>query len=139
MKSKLLGFLILHLIFLLFEMITSGLLLYFYSNPISRLIYSVTFYSFWRLLFFGIPTVIMLWLILGNIPFKGVKYKPIVFSLFNLGVFVLLSLFSETIWNNVPIPSKGTMFMVTLVSLFIVPLGLGTIRIFIKRMEDVLL
>jgi hypothetical protein len=64
-------------------------------------------------------------------------YKPLLFSLFNLVVYVGLSVLSRVIWGkNVPLPPEGIMFWITCVSIILSPLILGQIPYFKKLMES---
>ena len=93
-------------------------------------------WNFWRVLFYGLPFIILYFFLFkyfGNIKL----YKPLLFSLFNLLVYVGLSVLSRVIWGkNVPLPPEGTMFWVTSVAIFLSPLILGQIPYFRKLMES---
>jgi hypothetical protein len=97
---------------------------------------SATLWNFWRVLFYGIPFIILYFLLfkyVGNIKL----YKPLLFSLFNLVVYVGLSVLSRVIWGkNVPLPPEGIMFWITCVSIILSPLILGQIPYFKKLMES---
>jgi hypothetical protein len=97
---------------------------------------SATLWNFWRVLFYGIPFIILYFLLfkyVGNIKL----YKPLLFSLFNLVVYVGLSVLSRVIWGkNVPLPPEGIMFWITCVSIILSPLILGKIPYFKKLMES---
>ena len=93
-------------------------------------------WNFWRVLFYGLPFLILYFLsfkYVGNIKL----YKPLLFSLFNLSVYVLLSVLSRVIWGkNVPLPPEGIMFWITCISIFLSPLILGQVPYFKKLMES---
>lgn len=93
--------------------------------------------SFWRVLFYGLPFIILYFLLFkyfGNIKL----YKPLLFSLFNLLVYVLLSVLSRVIWGkNVPLPPEGIMFWITCISIFLSPIILGQISYFRRLMESI--
>lgn len=98
--------------------------------------YGTGLMNFWRLLFFGLPFLILYFLLFkyfGNIKL----YKPLIFSLFNLLVYVSLSVLSRVIWGkNVPLPPEGIMFWVTCIAIFLSPLTLGQVPYFKKLMES---
>lgn len=93
-------------------------------------------WNLWRVLFYGLPFLILYFLLFryfGNIKL----YKPLVFSLFNLLVYVGLSVLSRIIWGkNVPLPPEGILFWVTCISIIISPIILGQIPYFRKIMEN---
>jgi hypothetical protein len=94
-------------------------------------------WSFWRVLFYGLPFIILYFLLfkyVGNIKL----YKPLLFSLFNLSVYVALSVLSRVIWGkNVPLPPEGIMFWVTCISIILSPLILAQVPYFKKLMESI--
>lgn len=93
-------------------------------------------WNFWRILFYGIPFLVLYFLFFkytGN--FK--LYKPLLFSLFNLFVYVTLSVLSSVIWGkNIPLPPEGIMFWVTCISIFLSPFLLGQVAYFKRLMES---
>ena len=93
-------------------------------------------WNFWRILFYGLPFILLYFLLfkyIGNIKL----YKPLLFSLFNLFVYVALSVLSRVIWGkNVPLPPEGIMFWITCISIFLSPLNLGQIPYFKRLMES---
>ena len=93
-------------------------------------------WNFWRVLFYGLPFMLLYFLLfkyVGNIK----VYKPLLLSLFNLSVYVALSVLSRVIWGkNVPLPPEGIMFWTTCISIFLSPLLLGKISYFKKLMES---
>jgi hypothetical protein len=104
----------------------------FYLN---RAWYGSGLWNFWRVLFYGLPFVILYFLMfkyIGNINL----YKPLLFSLFNLFVYVGLSVFTRVVWGkNVPLSPEGIMFWVTCIAILLSPLILGKIPYFQKLME----
>jgi hypothetical protein len=83
-------------------------------------------WNFWRALFFGLPYII-LHILLFQYVVKIKLYKPLLISLFNLTVYVKLSVLSKVIWGeNVPLPPEGIMFWVTCAAIFLSPLFLVT-------------
>jgi hypothetical protein len=93
-------------------------------------------WNFWRVLFYGLPFIILYFLLfkyLGNIKL----YKPLLFSIFNLLVYVSLSILSRVIiGKNVPLPPEGLMFWITCIAIFSSPIILGHIPYFKKIMES---
>jgi len=93
-------------------------------------------WSFWRVLFYGLPFIILYFLLfkyVGNIKL----YKPLLFSLFNLVVYVALSIVTRVMWGkNVPLPPDGIMFWITCISIILSPLILVQITYFKKLMES---
>jgi hypothetical protein len=83
-------------------------------------------WNFWRALFFGLPYII-LHILLFQYVVKIKLYKPLLISLFNLTVYVKLSVLSKVIWGeNVPLPPEGIMFWVTCAAILLSPLFLVT-------------
>lgn len=93
-------------------------------------------WSFWRVLFFGLPFLILYFLLFKYV--ENIKlYKPLLFSLFNLLVYVSLSILSRVIWGkNVPLPPEGIMFWITCIAIFLSPLILGQLPYFKKLTES---
>lgn len=93
-------------------------------------------WNFWRVLFYGLPFIILYFLLfkyLGNIKL----YKPLLFSIFNLLVYVSLSILSRVIiGKNVPLPPEGLMFWATCIAIFLSPIILGQLPYFKKIMES---
>lgn len=93
-------------------------------------------WNFWRLLFYGIPFIILYFILfkyVGNIKL----YKPFLFSLFNLFVYAALSVLSRVIiGKNVPLPPEGIMFWITCISIILSPILLGQIPYFKKLIES---
>jgi hypothetical protein len=93
-------------------------------------------WNFWRVLFYGLPFILLYFILfkyVGNIKL----YKPLLFSLFNLSVYVALSVLSRVIWGkNVPLPPEGIIFWITCISIILSPLVLGQIPYFKKLMEN---
>ena len=134
--NKIISFLILYVSLFLVEIISCFLMLFLDSLNYKGNFDGAGLWSFWRVLFYGIPFIILYFLLFkyfGNIKL----YKPLVFSLFNLLVYVSLSVLSRVIWGkNVPLPPEGIMFWVTCISIILSPLILGQIPYFKKLMES---
>lgn len=93
-------------------------------------------WNFWRLLFYGLPFLILYFSLFRYFGKKKL-YKPLLFSIFNLLVYVGLSVLSIVIWGkNVPLPPEGILFWVTCVAIFLSPLILGQLLYFKKIMES---
>ena len=104
----------------------------FYLN---RAWYGTGLWNFWRVLFYGLPFIILYFLLFKYV--VNIKlYKPLLFSIFNLIVYVVLSVLSRVIWGkNVPLPPEGIMFWITCVAIFLSPLILGKVAYFRNQME----
>jgi hypothetical protein len=95
-------------------------------------------WNFWRLLFYEIPFIIFFGLLFRFNTLINLKYKPVIFSIFNTSIFVLLAYLAEITWGNVPLATEGIMFKVTYLSIFLAPLVLGKIPYFKKLMISLL-
>jgi hypothetical protein len=92
-------------------------------------------WSLWRVLFFGLPFIILYFLLFKYVVYIKL-YKPLLFSFFNLLTYVLLSVLSRGIWGkNVPLPPEGIMFWVTCVSIIVSPLVLWQFSYFKRLMQ----
>ncbi len=102
---------------------------------IKKALFGVGLMSFWRILFYGIPFIILYFLLFKYV--ENIKvYKPLLFSLFNSLVYISLSILSRVIWGkNVPLPPEGVMFWITCISIFLSPLILGQISYFKRVMR----
>ncbi len=138
--NKVISFLILYVSLFIIETIGCFLIVLFYfifdSLDFKGSFDSATLWNFWRVLFYGLPFIILYFLLfkyVGNIKL----YKPLLFSLFNLLVYVVLSVLSRVIWGkNVPLPPEGIMFWITCISIILSPLILGQVPYFKKLMES---
>lgn len=93
-------------------------------------------WNYWRLLFYSVPLVVIFFTVFKYMFFLKIKYKPVIFSFFNVLVYVLLSILSRVIWGeNIPLPPEGMMFWITCISIFLSPLILGKIPYFKRLME----
>jgi len=90
----------------------------------------VVLWNLWRVLFYGLPLIIIFFLLFKYISLLKIDYKPILFSFFNLTIYILVSFLSQSIWKNTPLPLEGTMFKVTSIAIFLAPLILGLIPYF---------
>lgn len=133
--NKLAYFLILYLSLFLTELIGSYLFLIFDSSnyDYQGCLDAVALWNLWRVLFYGLPFIILYFLFFTYV--KNFKlYKPLLFSLFNLLVYILLSVLSRVIWGkNVPLPPQGVMFWITSICIFLSPIILGH-RSYFKRL-----
>jgi hypothetical protein len=137
--SKIIGFIVLYLSLFIIETIGCFLMVLFYfifdTLDFKGSFDSATLWSFWRVLFYGLPFIVLYLLLFRYI--KNIKlYKPLLFSLFNLLIYVSLSVLSRVIWGkNVPLPPEGIMFWVACIAIFLSPLILGQIPYFKKIMK----
>jgi hypothetical protein len=92
-------------------------------------------WNLWRVLFFGLPFIIF-YLFLFKY-FRNIKLnKPLLISLFNISVYVSLSVLSRVIWGeNIPLPPNGIMFWITCIAIFSSPLILAKVPYFKKLMD----
>jgi len=94
-------------------------------------------WNLWRVLFYGLPFLIFYFLIF-NFFKKKLIYKPLLFSIFNLLVYVFLSVSSRIIFGkNIPLPPEGIMFWVTSISIAVSPIILGQMPYFKRVMESI--
>lgn len=139
--NKVISFLILYVSLFIIETIGCFLIVLFYfifdSLDFKGSFDSATLWSFWRVLFYGLPFIILYFILFKYC--RNIKlYKPLLFSLFNLSVYVVLSVLSRVIWGkNVPLPPEGIMFWVGIISIFLAPLILGQIPYFKRLMESI--
>jgi hypothetical protein len=135
--NKVINFSILYVSLFTVEIIVGFLLLFLYSSNYKGNFDGVILWNFWRVLFYGLPFVIFYILFFkyfGNIKI----YKPLLFSFFNLVIYILMSYLSEVIWGkNVPLPTRDLMFWITCISIIISPLILGQIPYFRRLMESI--
>jgi len=138
--NKVISFLILYISLFITETIGCFLMVLFYyisdSLDFKGSFDSSTLWNFWRLLFYGFPFIILYFLFFKYV--VNIKlHKALLFSLFNLSVYVLLSILSRVIWGkNVPLPPEGIMFWITCVSIILSPLILVQTPYFKKLMEN---
>ena len=94
-------------------------------------------WNLWRVLFYGLPFLILYFILFKYI--RSIKlYKPLLFSFFNLLVYIGLSVFSRIIWGkNVPLPPEGIMFWITSISIVLSPIILGQIPYFRRLMDSI--
>lgn len=139
--NKVISFLILYVSLFIIETIGCFLIVLFYfifdSLDFKGSFDSATLWNFWRVLFYGLPFIILYFILFKYC--RNIKlYKPLLFSLFNLSVYVVLSVLSIVIWGkNVPLPPEGIMFWVGIISIFLAPLILGQIPYFKRLMESI--
>lgn len=105
---------------------------------VKKACFGVGLMSFWRLLFFGLPFLFLYFLLFEY--FVNLKlFKPLLFSLFNLCNYILLSFLLRVIWdNNVTLHPEGIMFWITCISIFLSPIVLGNLHYFRVLMDDLL-
>ena len=138
--NKVISFSILYINLFLSETICSFLIVLLYyifdSLDFKGSFDAAILWNFWRLLFYGLPFIILYFLVFKYV--RNIKlHRPLLFSLFNLLVYVLISVLSRVIWGkNVPLTLHGTMFWITCISIFLSPLVLGQIPYFKKLMKS---
>lgn len=138
--NKVLNFSILYVSLFIIETMCSFLLVLLYYSfdtfDIKGSFDSAILWNLWKALFYGLPFLILYFLLfryVGHIKL----YKPLLFALFNLSVYVALSVLSRIIWGkNVPLPPEGTIFWATCISIIISPIILGQMPYFRKLMES---
>ena len=131
MESSILKFSIVYIVFFMTEVLISCILLLVEESfNISSTINAVSLWNFWRVLFYGVPFLILYFLLFKY--FENIKiYTPLLFSIFNLLVYILLTFLSRIIWGkNIPLPPEGIMFWITCVSILLAPIVLGFIPYF---------
>lgn len=132
-------FIILYISLFTIETIGCFLMIFLYSIPephFKGCFDVTTLWNFWRVLFYGMPFIILYFIFfkyIANIQL----YKPLLFSLFNLFVYVCLSVLTRVVWGkNIPLPPEGIMFWITCLAIFLSPLILGQVSYFKKLMES---
>jgi hypothetical protein len=136
--NKIVNFSILYISLFVAEITGYFLIVLFYyvfeSFDIKGSFDSAILWNLWRVLFYGLPFVVLYFILFkyfGNIKL----YKPLLYSIFNLSVYISLSLLSRLIWGkNVPLPPEGIMFWTTCISIFLSPIILGQIPYFRRLM-----
>jgi len=139
--SKIISFIKLYVSLFIIEIIGCFLMVLFYftsdSLDFKGSFDSVTLWNFWRLLFYGLP-LILLYILLFKYVGNSKLYKPLIFSFFNLFVYVALSVLTRIIWGkNIPLSLEAAMFWITCISIFLSPIVLGQIPYFRKLMENI--
>ena len=133
--NKVVNFSILYASLFVVEVIGCFLLIFFNSSSLKGNFNGAILWNFWKVLFFGLPFIMLYFLLFkyfGNIKL----FKPLLFSLFNLMIYILLSVLTRIIWGkNVPLPLEGIMFWITCISIIISPIILGQIPYFKMLME----
>jgi len=138
MDSSILKFSIVYIVFFVIEVFISYIfLLVEESFNISSTIDAVSLWNFWRLLFYGVPFLILYFFLFKY--FKNLKiYKPLLFSIFNLLVYILLTFLSRIIFGkNIPLFPEGIMFWITCLSILLAPIVLGFIPYFRGLMNKI--
>lgn len=138
MDSSILKFSIVYIVFFVIEVFISYIfLLVEESFNISSTIDAVSLWNFWILLFYGVPFLILYFFLFKY--FKNLKiYKPLLFSIFNLLVYILLTFLSRIIFGkNIPLSPEGIMFWITCLSILLAPIVLGFIPYFRGLMNKI--
>jgi len=136
--NKFITFSLLYVSIFTTEIISSFFILFFDSSNYQGNFDGVVLWNFWRILFYGLPFLVLYFLFYNY--FRKIKaYRPLLFSLFNLTAYVLLSYLSEVIiGKNVPLPPRDLMFWVTCIAIFISPLLVRQIPYHKRLMEKLL-
>lgn len=137
--SKIVNFMILYVSLFVMETIGCFFMVFFYyifdSIDIKGSFEVAILWNFWIVLFYGLPFIILYFLLFKFVR-KTMLYKPLLFSLFNLSVYVALSVLSRVVWGkNVPLPPTGIMFWITCISIFLSPIIIAQISYFKRLME----
>ncbi len=94
-------------------------------------------WNLWRAVYYGLPFLI-LYLLLFNFLKKKLRYKPLLFAILNLLVYVFLSVSARIIFGkNIPLPPEGIAFWVTCIAITVSPIMLGQIPYFKKVMGSI--
>jgi hypothetical protein len=131
--KNLLLFSLFYLTLVLLEMVVSigGLLVL--ESEHRGIVDGVVLWTLWRVLFYGLPSLAVFW-VCGR---SSAGWRPprrlLLFSAVNLLTYVGLSVLSERIWQNVPLPAEGILFWVTCAALVLSPLLIGQIPFFRRR------
>lgn len=140
--SKIISFLILYFNLFIIETACSFLIVLI-SNSFETFDLKGSFdvailWNVWRILFYGLPFIILYFLLFKYV--SNIKlYTPLLFSLFNMLVYICLSILSRGVWGkNIPLPPEGEMFWTTCLAIFLSPLVLGYIPYFKKLMERII-
>jgi hypothetical protein len=134
--TKFVSFSVLYLSLFIIEIISGFLMLLVDSSNYQGNFDAVILWNFWRILFYGLPFVLFFFLLFKYLRSSKI-YAPLLFSFFNLIIYVLLSCLSEIIWGkNVPLPPTGIMFWTTCVSIFLSPIILYQIPYFKRPMQS---
>ncbi|WP_345232800.1 hypothetical protein, partial [Hymenobacter saemangeumensis] len=133
--KNLLPFPLFYLTLLLLEMVVSFGCLLFTSFDRRGIFDGIILWTLWRVLFYGIPSVIILWGCWRSSAGLSVNRRLLLFSVVNLLTYVGLSVVSERLWKNVPLPAEGILFRVTCVALIVSPLIIGWIPFLRRRIH----
>jgi hypothetical protein len=139
--SKIINFITLYVSLFIIETIGCFLIVLFYftsdSLDFKGSFDSVILWNFWRVLFYGLPFRALYFLLFKYVGNRKL-YKPLIFSFFNLFVYVTLSVLTRIIWGkNIPLSLQVAMFWITCIAIFISPIVLGKIPYFKKLMKRV--
>jgi hypothetical protein len=139
--DKLINFTILYISLFVIETVGCFLIVLFYfifeSLDFKGSFDTAILWNLWRLMFYGLPFIALYFLFFKH--FGSIKVcKPLLFSIFNIFVYVLLSVLSRIIWGkNIPLPAEGIMFWTACASIFLAPIVLGFIPYFRGLMNKI--
>jgi hypothetical protein len=124
-----------YLALLLLEMVVCFVCLLFVSPfKYQASIDSAILWTFWRVLFYGIPSLLVFWACYRSSSRWRPNRRLWLFSAVNVLCYVALSRASESVWKNVPLPAEGVMFVVTCIALVFSPLLIGQIPFFRQQL-----
>ena len=135
------NFVILYVCFLLIETLISVVLSLIYEalNRYGSYLYNSINVpiglNLWRLMFYYLPLTILFFVLFKYFNRLGISYKPVVFSIFNVLVFVGLNF----LYKPMDLPSfeiNEFLFWITCISIIISPIVLGKIPYFKRLMES---
>lgn len=141
--NKAISFAILYVSLFLIEILIMFILLILVDIPqygidkffINRAWNGTGLWNLWRICYYGLPLVIMFFLLFKQMNVVGIFYKPFLFSFFNMAIFIALNLF----YKSVDLPNlefTNSLFWITCVAIFLSPLILGQVPYFKKLMEN---
>jgi hypothetical protein len=133
--KNLLPFSLFYLGLLLMEMVVSFVCLLFDSFNHQANFDGVILWTLWRILFYGIPSIAVFWACYRSSARLSSSRRLLLFSAVNLLTYVGLSVLSESIWKNVPLPTESILFRVTCAALVVSPLLVGHIPFFRRRIN----
>lgn len=103
---------------------------------IKRAWYGTGLWSIWRACYYGIPFVIIFFLVFKYMNHLDISYKPFLFSIFNVVIFAILN-FLYKYFDLPNLEFTNNLFWITCISIFVSPLILGQISYFKKLMESI--
>lgn len=109
---------------------------FYFQNYLFNSINASIVWSLWRLMFYYIPLIIVFSLLFKY--FNCIKiYKPVVFSVFNVLVFVGLNFIYKHHRGLPTLEFTESLFWITIVSIFLSPIILGQMLYFRRLMKNI--